>query len=144
MPSRGIIEWSYIVERRLATMMSDGLLPREWLRDWWAPHHLRFGASLGYPGVAVCSNLWLDTWNRENGHEEPAHLVTVGRAVPYEARVGFYVVSAAKDAAEIIELSGWWNQVIYEVSSQFPEARVSSHFKVVAERQSLADLESPA
>ncbi len=56
-----VCEWVLVVERIFARRMDAGTLPKEWLRDWWAPHNLRFGMLLGYPGVAISSNLWAES-----------------------------------------------------------------------------------
>jgi hypothetical protein len=61
----GFIGWTFALERALARSMESGELPVAWLNDWWAPHNLRFGMLLGYPGEAISSSLWAKSMGRQ-------------------------------------------------------------------------------
>jgi len=121
----GFAEWCYATERHLATLMSRGVLPKEWLRDWWAPHHLRFGMLLGYPGVAISSNLWSDAWHETNGREEPFDAVKIGTDQSCCASVGFYCAHHAVNSAEVRQLRGLWEQTLAIVDNTFSQAHLT-------------------
>lgn len=138
--ARGYAEWCYVMENRLAKMMSDERLPNEWLRDWWAPHHLRFGAILGYPGVAISSALWAEAIMVRTGREQSLTeiLITPESDTGYGTRVCYDVAVQAREVAEVNQVRDLWTATIAEVNVSFPSDRVSDSPAWLAELDAIA------
>lgn len=116
----GFTIWSFEVERNLAIMMEDGKLPRTWLYDWWAPHNLRFGMLLGYPGTAISSLLWSESTHKQTG--KVPHSVQISMYEHDEmlgAEVNYYVAKEVVNAPEVVALYELWNTVVKEVIDHF-------------------------
>lgn len=121
--AQAVIEWCFIVERRLAQMMEDGQLPRTWLFDWWAPHNLRFGMLLGYPGAAISSYLWAGAKEKHSG--KTSDLITIGYQEPDEllgAEVSFSTGKKTIQQSEIVYTHELWTTVISTVLRHFESA----------------------
>ena len=65
------IAWCSIIDQGLTDAMENHKLPTEWLEDlWWAPHNIRFGVLLGYPGEAIANLCWASTMQRRGNRQE--------------------------------------------------------------------------
>jgi len=116
----GFVTWSSVIEAKFASMMESGALPKEWLHDWWAPHNLRFGMLLGYPGVAISSALWAQSKPRMHGKDSKSvHFQMYEPDEMHGAEVGYYVSKDSGQSPEIAEHHTLWNSVIKEVIDYF-------------------------
>lgn len=116
-----ICEWVLVMERALVGLMESDTLPEEWLRDWWTPHNLRFGMLLGYPGVAISSNLWAESHFRFNGAEDAVTEIIVAEDGQYfGTRVSFYITTDAADNPSAKNVKHIWNEVIKQVYAVMP------------------------
>lgn len=116
----GFALWSYELERNLAILMEGGALPRTWLYDWWAPHNVRNGMLLGYPGAAISSYVWAESDRKHNGKTKVPTVINM-----YEPddmlgeEVSFLITKPALQVPEVAELYELWNSVIKEVIDTF-------------------------
>jgi hypothetical protein len=116
----GFTLWSYELERNLAMLMEGGTLPRTWLYDWWAPHSVRNGMLLGYPGAAISSYVWAESDRKHNGKTKVPTVINM-----YEPddmlgeEVNFLITKPALQVPEVAELYELWNSVIKEVVDTF-------------------------
>lgn len=107
-----LIEWFFIFERKLASMIDEDLLPKAWDNSW-LPHNLRFGMLLGYPGIAISSMLWdVET----SGSYNEILIAEDGDDFP---SVGFYVKKSLAKELEITEISLLWKSIIEIVKQEF-------------------------
>jgi|GEM_PF-1265916 len=123
------IEWLLVVERSLAKLMDEGKLPSDWLKDWWAPHNVRFGMQLGYPGEAISSSLWAEAHERE-GNRRPdsiEEVIAAEDARYFGARVGFYVAPEVAKKSSVAHTVQLWKEVIAEIYKTFPLAELLSN-----------------
>ena len=134
---KGVAEWCYVMEKRLATLMSRQDLPVEWLQDWWAPHHLRFGMVLSYPGVAISSNLWADARHQADGHEEPFETVMIGTDAWYGASVGFYVAREPASSPEVQQVCKLWQRTIDIVTRRYSHVGLQADQRFATELAAL-------
>ncbi len=110
---QALVEWCFFIERNLALQMEEGTLPRKWLYDWWAPHNLRFGMLLGYPGVAISSCLWQESREKHLGHKKPLPEVFIQELDEMlGARVGFYTAKSTLKDPEVMHIYNLWTNVI--------------------------------
>lgn len=115
------IEWMYVIEHALAQQSASGILPKEWLSDWWAPQNLLFGMLLGYPGEAISASLWRAA-NVQLGQEEaPAIEILVANGEPYfGAHVSFDVSPELVSSPSIKYIKQLWSEVVAGVYQAMP------------------------
>jgi hypothetical protein len=116
--------WSYYFESSVVDLMDENKLPKDWLLDWWAPHNIRFGALLGYPGQAIASFCW-DEVQHFKGNTTLKELTP---SIPFQgiyfgAHVNFGYSSALKDDAVLRKHEALWSDVLTKVYEVFPESR---------------------
>jgi len=123
------IEWVFIIERSLAKLMEDGILPTDWLKDWWAPHNIRFGMLLGYPGEAISSALWAEARKRSGTDTSNAmtELVVATDKQYFGARVGFYVDQSLASSQSIVDTEDAWKKVITQIYEDIPFTELMSN-----------------
>lgn len=125
------IEWAFVTERTLARLMDTGRLPKDWLKEWWAPHNLRFGMLLGYPGEAISSSLWDEAHHRAGENED--HTMTeiiIADGKPYfGSRVGFDVSTDAANHPSVKNIEHTWKQVIDRVYEAVPLTEIMHNEK---------------
>jgi hypothetical protein len=61
------LDWYMFNLTGCETVIEEGVLPAQWLAEWWTPHNICFGMLLGYPGTAICSLAAADTVKRTLG-----------------------------------------------------------------------------
>lgn len=116
-----ICEWVLVMERSFAGLMESDSLPREWLRDWWAPHNLRFGMLLGYPGVAISSALWAASRaHLTNSEFDETEVLIAAQGTYFGTQVAFYLHPKAKDDPSVKGITHVWSEVIRIVYDRLP------------------------
>jgi hypothetical protein len=105
-------------------MMSKGILPEEWTVDHWAPHNLRFGMLLGYPGQAISSICWTEATQEEDGKHQ-----TITASMPFQglfcgAYVSYDYVPELKFNPIIQQHQAQWSNVLRSVYKVFPRSRL--------------------
>lgn len=116
------IEWNFIIERTIADLMDGGSLPKEWLKDWWSPHNLRFGMLLGYPGEAISSMLWSTAYEYSSTSKGDALsniLVAIDEQY-FGAQVSFEVNRAATGLESIVNTKDMWKNIIAKIYNDIP------------------------
>lgn len=117
--------WSEHIQGSLVRLMEANTLPKDWLLDWWAPHNIRFGMLLGYPGQAISSFCW-----NESGHIQDEHLEhQLGLLAPFRGKYGgtdidFDYPSSLKGDATLVAHEKLWADVLNAVYKTFPEERL--------------------
>lgn len=118
--TQAMVEWCYGVERYLASAMESDSLPKKWLFDWWAPHNIRFGMLLGYPGPAISSFVWARAKEKHSGHEEHLSYLSVQQKDELlGTEVGFEVANPASKHREVHTTMAVWEEVIRLVVHYF-------------------------
>lgn len=118
--------WSLYFQTSLVRMMEDGELPKEWLQYWWAPHHIRFGMLLGYPGEAIAADLYAavaDVKGKQLAYLDAAEIIPF-QGVYSGSNVSYYYAKELKDSSVIKEHTTLWTDVLTEVYAVFPESRL--------------------
>lgn len=101
---------------RLARLMIDGLLPKTWLKDWFAPNDLRFGMQLGYPGAAIAALLWSQAEEKNNLVE-----IIVDDAEDLDGTwVSFGVAHSYKTSPEVRHVADLWIEIIQRTRKRIP------------------------
>ena len=116
------IEWAFVTERSLAKLMYDKKLPAEWLNDWWAPHNLRFGMLLGYPGEAISSTLWAEAHERSgtSKNDSTAELVVAIDKQYFGTQVGFDTNQETLNNHSVVNIKDSWKKVITQIYEELP------------------------
>lgn len=117
--------WSQHIQLSLVRLMEDNALPREWLLDWWAPHSIRFGMLLGYPGQAITSHCW-GAANHTGGKPVEPEMTP---SIPFQgAYTGTYVeytyASSLRGDPVLADNEKLWAEVLRLVYDAFPEERL--------------------
>jgi hypothetical protein len=123
------IEWAFVTERALAKLMEDGKLPTDWLKDWWAPHNLRFGMLLGYPGVAISSALWSEARDRSGMKKRDAmiELVVAIDKQYFGTQVAFYINRAVINNQSVVNIKDTWEKVIAQIYNDISFAELMNN-----------------
>jgi hypothetical protein len=119
------ILWSDSLQFSLVKLMEANKLPKDWLLDWWAPHNIRLGMLLGYPGQAISSFCW-DEAHHAKG--EPIQLESTP-SLPFEGiycgtHVSFDYTTGLKDDQAIVAHEKLWSKVLELVYKVFSEDRL--------------------
>jgi hypothetical protein len=101
--------WVETVDDELASAMSNDILPRAWLNDWYAPLNIRFGMMLGYPAKAIESILWEAIGLQ---HEETVYAVIEHHDAYFAAQPNYSFAKSLKKDHEIIAHQTLWSQVL--------------------------------
>lgn len=126
--------WSSMVETSLASLMQKNELPSEWLRDWWAPHHVRFGMLLGYPGPAISSGCWLTADELGNGNHAKQVDSPVDFYNVYDGASLTYCYEETVQNELIIKThQELWQTILDIVYTVFPPERTAKMPKFAAE-----------
>lgn len=104
--------WVETFELVLADAISNNVLPRAWLNDWYAPLNIRFGMMLGYPAKAIESILWEAIGLQ---HEETVDAVIEHHDAYYAAQPIYTFAKSLKQDPEIIVHQKLWSDVLHHV-----------------------------
>lgn len=107
-------EWIYATVFMLANLMEKGTLPKQWLKDWFAPHNLRFGMLLGYPGEAISSFLWQEANDKRLPKSEDI-VISTGEPF-YGTSVSFAIIKSTQSITDLVTL---WKDTLQLVYSEF-------------------------
>jgi hypothetical protein len=125
--------WSMHAESSLVDLMSADALPSEWLNDWWAPHNIRFGMLLGYPGEAITSYCW-DMAKVKGEKLHQALTVSMPFQGAYSgAHVTYDYSPEIADLSDLKAHESLWSQVLVRVYEVFSEARLTKLPEFMAE-----------
>ena len=105
-----LMAWAYLVEKQIYAAIYSNELPNKWATDYWAPHNIRFGVLLGYPGEAIAS-LFDQT-------SESAQLIesTIAYYDIYHAAHPIYVFNSELKANQnIIDHQRLWSDILVKV-----------------------------
>lgn len=105
--------WSACVEADFAYSMERGPLPAVWLNDRLAPHNLRFGMLLGYPGKAIESCLWEYSYVEMNEDHETVEIDY--KDYYFAAWPTYEIKSSQRDDPEIKAHTRLWSDILMEV-----------------------------
>jgi hypothetical protein len=137
-----LIRWSNYIQSELVRQMEQRNLPTEWLLDRWAPHTVRFGMLLGYPGQAISSVCWAGALEAKN--EPTGHLI--GPSIPFQgiysgAHVGYDYDESLKHEPVIVQHEALWSDALHGVYEVFTEERLMAlpEFKQEYERYQAYD-----
>lgn len=107
-------EWIYATVFMLADLMKKDVFPKQWLNDWFAPHNLRFGMLLGYPGEAISAFLWQEA--KGKGLPRNKEIVIATGEPFYGTNVSF---EAAKPTQTVTNLTALWQETLQLVYREF-------------------------
>jgi hypothetical protein len=119
-------EWSLMMNMRLVRMMEQGELPKVWLRDWWAPHNVRFGVLLGYPGPAISSECWAAATYLAEGREIPIEGCIIRAHSATETEVGFDSTPEARKNPEVGKLIALWDTFMGIIEQEYDAQKRAS------------------
>jgi hypothetical protein len=115
----GFYAWISGMDIAIARAIEHGTLPEEWLQDWWAPHDIRFGMLLGYPGPALSSLAWAEL------HEENVfgiEFIEVSSGLYESAAVGFLIDKERGSDPRVLAMLEIWHATLAHVYDAYPEA----------------------
>ena len=117
------LEWTFMLERALGSMISDKKLPVQWDK-YWTPHDLSFGMLLGYPGVAITSLIQDNTAKGSSSTaDDYTASIVISEASDAYAEVSFACHRSVADSEEVTELVQSWKKTIDTVSNYFKDAK---------------------
>lgn len=117
-------EWGMYMHHHLVSLMEKGKLPKQWLRDWWAPHNILFGMLLGYPGEAIASLCYAEANYQETGAEDPIPVQWLPRDDYFGTTVGYNINPAAQKRPAPTKLFKLWKDVLAIVGKQYGKDRL--------------------
>lgn len=120
---------------QLAKLMSEDSLPKAWLKDWWAPHNLRFGMQLGYPGSAISAFLW----NESEGREETTEIHIDDKNEFDGPWVAFGIAPGHEQSADTQNIVNVWTEIIRQIRKRVPVAEVLAQQKFKEAARAIAD-----
>lgn len=119
--------WSETLQVSLVKLMNDHKLPKDWLLDWWAPHNIRFGMLLGYPGPAISSYCWDEAHHSKGEPVGKEHTSSFPFQGIYSGTHVNYGYSARlQNDVTIRAHQQLWTDVLTDVYSVFSENRLMS------------------
>lgn len=110
-----------------AQQIDEGNLPKEWLKDWWAPHTISFGMMLGYPGVAIADGCrrQIGEISRENDMDFAD--IEISMSHKYDsADVTYAVDKKHLNHPEIKQHAKLWAETLEKVYSEFTDEKLMS------------------
>lgn len=108
-----LIAWSACIEGDFGVSMENGPLPSVWLNERLAPHTLRFGMMLGYPGKAIESCLWEDSLVEIGEDHETVEIDY--KDYYFAAWPVYEIKSELRGDPEIMAHARLWSDILMEV-----------------------------
>lgn len=116
--------WSDHFQMTIVQKIEEGELPKDWLLDWWAPSHIRFGMLLGYPGQAISASCWNEARHYEGKPEKELTASIPFQGVYCGAHVNYNYLRGLQDDPVMKAHQALWTSVLTQVYDAFPESRV--------------------
>lgn len=134
---RDVAEWTYLLHQDLAELMEHNIIPKRWLRDWWAPHNIAFGMLLGYPSEAISSLCWREAGGGPPGSKDGT-MIRMRHGGNYFSPLVAYDAcdEVARPHGNVKTHSLLWNAVLDAVYAHFPHDRLMQNrrFRVAYEQ----------
>ena len=105
-----LMAWAYLVEKQIYAAICSNELPNKWVTEYWAPHNIRFGVLLGYPGEAIAS-----LFDQTNESTDFIESVTAYHDAYYAAHPTYMFCSQLESNKNIIDHQRLWSDILIKV-----------------------------